>query len=304
MIDYGNEPQLYYFDDIHKIQKSLEYAKNLPPGNKDDGQVTFHFYWRVPREFARKQLLPLKATLVTQRKRETKVILWSNVDLKNNQYFETISPYVETRIWSLRDEIEDTPLSGGEILKGQVDDELCWLGGDLFRLLTLYKYGGMYLDMDTVPLRDFSPLLDHEFMYQWGSSGTTKGEPQLMINGAVMHLFKESGLAEDLLRELAKTPGIPNSNSWGRDLYAKVRARRNDLAVLPCSWFDIDWALEKKLHPRGPFKNNIFLNKKKLYLDGPFAWHWHNQWDAKIGRTSKFAIIEKMVEEEFGKLER
>lgn len=249
-------------------------------------------------------MLPLKAAVVNQQDCPTKVVLWSNVDLSANPYMKPLLPFVETRIWSLPDEIKGTPLEDGNILERQHDDDLCWLGGDLFRLLTLYKYGGVYMDMDTVPLRDFSPLLDYEFMYQWGSSGTTRQEPALLINGAVMRLFAKSALATELLQELARTPGVPNSNSWGKDLYAKVRARNANWAIFPCTWFDTEWALERNLRPRGPFKNNIFRSREKLYLDGPFAWHWHNQWDARIGKLSKFAIIEKTVEEKFAEMTR
>ena len=37
------------------------------------------------------------------------------------------------------------------------------------RLLVLHKYGGVWVDMDVVFLRDFKPLLDQEWMYMWGS---------------------------------------------------------------------------------------------------------------------------------------
>jgi hypothetical protein len=290
--------RLYSYVNTREVRASLEYAKRLPEAKIVEA-VNFHFYWRVPREFSRKQALPLKATLVTQRNMRVKVILWSNVDLSSNEYLRPLLPFIETRIWSLEDEISGTPLEHSNILNGQTDDDLCWLGGDLFRLLVLYKYGGVYMDMDTVPLRDFSPIVNHEFMYQWGSSGTTENEPNLLINGAVMRLFAHSELAAQLLKELGKTTGIPNSNSWGKDLYAKVEKINNNWLVLPCSWFDTDWPLPKKNRVRGPFTRNIFLQRSKMWLDGPFAWHWHNQWDATIHPSSKFAIIEKKTDSAF-----
>lgn len=298
MINIKDNYELYSFKDLETIKKSIDFSLSLPSSYNNE-PVTFHFYWRVPKDFGRKQQLPLKATLVTQQKRKTNIILWSNIDLRDNYYFKPLSNFVENRIWSLFDEVKDTPLESSTILKGPTDDNLCWLGGDLFRLLTLYKYGGVYLDMDTVPLRDFDPLLDYEFMYQWGSSGTTVYEPDIMINGAVMRLLSKSRLAEDLLNELKNTPGVPNSNSWERDLYGKVVKFNKDLVILPCSWFDTDWALDNKKRPRGPFNNIYFLQKKDLFIDGPFAWHWHNQWDAKIGNRSKFAIIEKIIDKKF-----
>jgi len=49
-------------------------------------------------------------------------------------------------------------------------DALAYLEGDLFRLIALYNYGGIYVDADVILLRDWSPLLyeGFEFLYDHG----------------------------------------------------------------------------------------------------------------------------------------
>ena len=44
-----------------------------------------------------------------------------------------------------------------------------------------HRYGGLYLDGDTILLRDMSPLLGMEFVYNWGNDCT-------LANGAIMRL--------------------------------------------------------------------------------------------------------------------
>ena len=61
----------------------------------------------------------------------------------------------------------------GTILEGKVDKLLAkdarhYLQSDLLRLLALHKYGGIWIDMDILLLRDFRPILDQEYLYQWG----------------------------------------------------------------------------------------------------------------------------------------
>jgi len=295
MINIEQNKELYLFDSVETVNNSLRYAKSLPvPENSEN--VTFHFYWRVPKDFSRKQVLPIKSAIVSQDLSKTNFILWSNIDLKNNEYFKQLSPFVETRIWDIQEQSKNSPLDGAKVLKGIIDDPLCYLGGDLFRLLCLHKYGGVYIDMDVVVLRDFKPILSEEFMYQWGSSGTSSNEPNIRQNGAIMRLKAYSQLCHDLLNELAITPGNPNSTCWGTDLYNKVRQKNSNWTVLPCAWFNTEWGFGIPLEP---FKKNVCGNNSSELYDGAFAWHWHNKWDDNIEEGSKFQILESIVEKKF-----
>jgi hypothetical protein len=300
MIDITTNKELYLFDSVERVFQSLEYAKSLPiPDWKEE--TTFHFYWRVPKEFDRKQALPVKSAVVTQDLSKTKIILWSNVDLSNNPYVKPLLPFIELKIWNLEQEVKNTPLENSKVVKGVVDDPLCYLGGDLFRLLCLYKYGGVYIDMDVVVLRDFLPILPYEFMYQWGSSGTvpTGGEPILKQNGAIMRLKQNSTLATDLLKELELTPAKPNTTCWGTELYHKVWNKNKNWTTFPCAWFNTEWGMSRTIQP---FKKNFEGNESSQLFDGAFTWHWHNKWDEPIQDGCKFQILENLVEEKFKQL--
>lgn len=294
MITIESHRELYLFDSLERVRESLSFAKRLQPSYSD--KTTFHFYWRVPGSFERKQVLPIKSSIVTQNRDKVDFILWSNTDLSTNEYVKPLLPYITLKQWNLRDEVRDTPLENAGVLNGIVDDPLCYLGGDIFRLLCLYKYGGVYIDMDVVVLRDLNPLLAYEFMYQWGSSGTTASEPALRQNGAVMRLFAGSRLAADLLNELRNTPGNPNSTCWGTDLYKKVYQHNRNWYTFPCAWFNTEWGLGI---PIQPFKKNQNGNDSSELFDGAFTWHWHNKWRDEIEPGSKFYILEQLIDERF-----
>jgi hypothetical protein len=294
MVTIESHPELYMYDSLDRVKTSLAFANNLP--SIYDGKTTFHFYWRVPGPFERKQVLPIKSSIVTQNRDKVDFILWSNTDLSTNEYVKPLLPYITLKQWNLRDEVRDTPLENAGVLNGTVDDPLCYLGGDIFRLLCLYKYGGVYIDMDVAVLRDLNPLLAYEFMYQWGSSGTTKSEPDLRQNGAVMRMFAGSRLATDLLNELRNTPGNPNSTCWGTDLYKKVYQHNRNWYTFPCAWFNTEWGLGIPLQP---FKKNQNGNDSSELFDGAFTWHWHNKWKDEIEPGSKFYILEQLIDERF-----
>lgn len=277
MISFETHRYLYTQEGVYR---SLIFAQNLPVAATEP--TTFHFYWRVPRDFTRKQVLPLKSAIVTQRP-GTEICLWSNVDLSRHPLVIPLLPYITLRRWDWQQEAVGTPV---EALSGLTDDSLCYLGGDLFRLLCLYKYGGVYCDMDVVLLRDFSPLLLWQFMYQWGGAGVVACAPALWANGAIMRLFAGSLVARQLLEELARTPGRANDFCWGADLYRKV----NGYAILPGAWFNTEWLLGQTLRP---FTKSA--ESAQLY-EGAFAWHWHNKWDEPIEEGCKFHLLEQQIE--------
>ncbi len=279
MIDLIDDLDLYKPDKSNYL-KSLEYAKSL--SKETNNPMIFHCFWRVPKNFGRKQLAVLKSIIVNHEKAE--INLWSNVDLSENEYFKKVSSRVNFKPWNLAEEIKDTILEG-KIDINDIQDDLCYLEGDLFRLLILHKYGGFYIDMDVLVLRDMAPLNELEFLYQWGTSGFNSNEPSITMNGAVMRLDKKSPLSFELLEKLLSSPKNKNTNIWGNHLYGKVS--ENNLTVLPGIWFDSEWGFEGT--ELNPFKKTDNI---ELY-DGAFAWHWHNRWDDEIEEGSKFEFLEK-----------
>ena len=167
-----NNSDLYKSDRKSWI-KSLEYALSLDNENKE--KLVFHCFWRVPLDFSRKHLAVLKSLIVNHDISNLEINLWSNVDLSSNHLFKEVSGFVNLRIWNIQQETIGTILEGYPALNS-INDSLCYLEGDFFRLLILHKYGGFYIDMDVLVLRDMSPLNNFQFLYQWGTSGFTDNE--------------------------------------------------------------------------------------------------------------------------------
>jgi hypothetical protein len=293
MIKILDNNKLLYHSDKINYEKSLEYAKTL--NNRDNDLLIFHCFWRVPKEFGFKQVSVIKSIIVNHKNKLDKIEinLWSNVDLSDNPYFKEISKYVNLKLWNMEEEIKNTVLEDCIFLKekNRIDDTLCYLEGDLFRLLVLHKYGGFYIDMDVLVLRDMSPLNNFEFLYQWGTSGVTNQEPTMSMNGAVMRLNKNSNLSVEFLELIKNNPPIKNTTSWGNKLYSKIK--NNDILVLPGVWFNSEWGFENTV--LSPFKKIDTLN----LFEGAFTWHWHNRWDDIIEEGSKFDILSKEHDEEF-----
>lgn len=288
MIDI-NSHKKYYGNSDEEIRESLDYAKSLPC---TDLKRDLHFYWRVPREFERKQVLPIKSAIVNN-KNNCNIYLWSNMDLSNNVYVKSLLPYIKLKIWNPIREIEDSFLKENISFfkEHKIDDDKCYLGGDLFRLLCLYKYGGIYIDMDMVVLRDLSPLFPYNFLYQWGSSGATNSDPYLEMNGAIMSFFAENKNLRHILQTLIKTHPTQNSFCWGKELYARTRG--TNTFVFPCAWFNTEWG------PGIPLEGFKKSQQSNNLYDGAFTWHWHNRWDHEIEQGSKFHILENIINEKF-----
>jgi hypothetical protein len=283
MLNEETLPELYY-----DIDKGIEYCKNIE--NVEYKDLTyFHMYWFAGKEFGFKQTLPIKSYLATQNLNNTRLVVWSNIDLTKNSFFKPYIKYVEFRFYSSLKESMGTVLANRFDLFA-VKDIMNYAGGDLFRILALNNYGGVYVDFDVVFLRDFAPLLKEEFMYKWGLEKN-------MINGAVMRMFKHSTLCTNLLAEINKTHPRPGSTIWSTDLYEKVRRYNKNWTIYPSAFFNSEWEdpIYNAVIPRTPqpFKKDTII---KMY-EGAFSWHWHNRWDEVVEEGSKFDILNKRTDE-------
>ena len=287
------------YDLYNDFKISLEYAKKPTP-YKSDKKIVLHFYWRVPLDFGRKQVLSIKSAIVNHydlNRDNLEINLWSNVDLSDNEYLAPIKEFINIKIWNPLEEIKGTILEPySEYYKNSIRfDNKNWIAGDFFRLLCLHKYGGFYFDMDILILRDLSPLSGYEFLYQWGSSGTTPDEPNIFFNGAVMRLNKNSDASRKLIRETLSIPSAESTN-WSSILYSRVYD--DNLNHFPCAWFNTEWCLKDPNYSLEPFKSN----SKKEMFDGAFTWHWHNKWSDEIEPGCKFQILEEIINEKLTKI--
>ena len=141
---------------------------------EDGGRINYHTYWRfdlVP--FTERQEWMLKSYFATQNVRRTKLTLWSNGDLSGNQvlqkWLKAFPDAFELKVVDIKALSRGTELEGSPMLR--LNDKKAWVDGDLIRLLLLWHYGGVWVDMDSLFTRDMSPLLEHEFVTQWDCYG-------------------------------------------------------------------------------------------------------------------------------------
>ena len=161
-------------------------------------KIIFHTYWHG--DFGLKQSFSIKSFLCTQDLRNTELWLWLDASngysqLLENKYLLELKDKIKILPWNIEEEIFDTPFQN--IKSFLLKDKPLPARGDDFRIIALYKFGGVYFDLDIMFLKDFSSLLrGHEFVYAW--------EYQPYANSAVIYLRKNSFLTIYLMKKMRK----------------------------------------------------------------------------------------------------
>ena len=106
-------------------------------------------------------------------------------------------------------EARGTPFAGHFFLA--LADRQAYADSDIFRLLALYKYGGLYLDMDVYLFRDLTPLLAFEWATEFSADGGAGHG--VLFNNAVVHFFAGSP-AVAALAHTALHRTTPRLRSW------------------------------------------------------------------------------------------
>lgn len=288
-ISYKTHPELY-----HDYEACIEFLRNFnDDGSRPDGITNFHVYSDMKSP---KEALCIKSYLATQNLSKTKLILWSDVDLSSNKLVAPFKDLIELRVY---DPIEE---SKGTIMDGKMQfltakDDKHYLQSDLMRILTCYKYGGVFIDMDIVLLRDFGPLLGQEYMYMWGSETDFKKEGAC---ATVLSCNQGSKFSEQLLNGILRSPIYGGTTCWGKDMFAQLY-REKEFPILPSTFFNTEWCINVKYKGRA---NEIqatwfdapIKDEAHLFLDA-FAWHWHNtSWRHKKPKVgSKFFRLEEIM---------
>ena len=294
-ISYEKNPELY---DDYKASLEFLSSINYEDYSYPDEEIIFHVYTEIQNE---KEIECVKSYLATQNLEKTKLIIWSDYDISNNELIKPYLDYVTLKVFDPIEESKGTPFED-DISQYFIQDTKYYLKSDFLRLLVLYKYGGIWFDMDVVLLRDFKPILDQEYMYQWGRSLDFSGIGSDIYRrgtcGTVLSLKKKSDLSYKMLTQIKKMPILPNTAIWGKDLFSLVY-REMPFTVFPVSFFNIEWELDlvdpETTEKIGDgFEINIDENNEFLFLDC-FAWHWHNssRKNKKIIEGSKFDLLRK-----------
>ena len=282
-----------HYELYHDWRKALEFCRALPDVPPRE-PVTFHMFWRERsggwwprvRRFGRKQALPVKAFFATQDPTLCSLILWSDTDLSANEWLQPFLSRLTLRIYDPAAEARGTPLAAHPRVYGQRDARV-YRDGDLFRIVVLHNYGGVYADMDTVLLRSLGVFLDQEFLYQW-ESFDDKYAP------ALLRLRQGSAFARALVDGLIEIPA--GKYNWGRENMCRAFKLGHRIAVFPSPFFNTEWQAVPRFEP---FKKMPYSSE--LY-DGAFAWHWHNKWDEPIEQGSKFQLLEALIDERLARM--
>jgi hypothetical protein len=261
----------------------------------------FHVYTEVRTP---KELMAIKSYLATQNLKKTKLIVWSDYDISDQENIQPYKDVVDFRVYNPTELAQGTPLEGVKSHLKTGGDRNHWMSSGVMRFLVLYKFGGIYFDMDMILLRDFKPILSQDFAYQWGSSKDfakeRRGEedchgPCAAMLGAV----KGSPFIEDCMERLVQTPPT-GGTCYDEDMLSYVYAKR-PFTVFPSTFFNTEWLisktdpeLSKALDVQwfdAPLEdfNNLFLEA--------FAWHWHNSSNRNkdVVKGSKFDMLDTLM---------
>lgn len=212
--------------------------------------VTYHLYWRADLEpLGERQVNLLQSVLATQSASTSSVVLWSNNAQKLTShaasakhlkpFFDKYGSRFAVKDVNIRKLAESTPLNAHPLLAAATDKK-AWLDGDLVRVLLLYHYGGVWVDMDSLLLRDLRPLLEAEWVTQWDCYD----KPYAPLNGAMMHFYARSPHLCQMMYAMSVEPAPrPGTTDWGSLLYHKVWRRtvaagRRPFSILPWCFTD------------------------------------------------------------------
>lgn len=289
-ISFEKNPELYQdYKACLQFLRNLNYSDYKYP----EERVKFHIYTEIKSE---KELMAIKSYLATQNLEKTELIVWSDYDISDNPLIQPYKKYVTFNVYNPELEAVGTPLKKNKKLK--MRDPLYYLQSDLARILLLYKYGGVWYDMDVILLRDFKPILDQEYMYAWG------GETDFLKEGAcatVIGAKAKSEFSLRLVKMLMKTKAKPGSVCWGKKMFAKLY-KKFKYNIMPCTFFNTEWciysnkygSLGAEIESRWFF--NPLNNEEHLFPDA-FGWHWHNSSKKtfQVVKGSKFDMLEDYI---------
>jgi len=261
----------------------------------EDERTNYHTYWRTDlAPFGPRQEWMLKSFFATQDTDATRLILWSNGDLSGNtilaNWRRRYPDAFELRIVDYDALAQGTELENSELLK--VKDSRAWIDGDLVRLLVLWAYGGVWVDMDSLLTRDLAPLLEHEFVTQWDCYDKI----YVPFNGALMRFRQHSPYLCEAFHVMTTSPAPrKGSTDWGALLYLKLWRRLvagsiPPFKVLPFCFSDArSCRLDNRLpDPFAPDPSNgqwtMGLGREEgggldRALGRVFSVHLHNQWE-------------------------
>ena len=282
--------------DYYHIDKGIQQLKNISFNHYPNQHIIFHVYWYG--NITRKQLLPIKSYLATQNLNNTTLWIWLDVDNGYNQDNINLIPNHNNIIIKKYDpkiESSNTLLYNHPAI---YEKKFIKFRSDLARLIVLYKYGGLYYDLDLILLKNLDCILDLEFCYQW--SILDKG------NNAILRLKKNSPNSIQLINKYIQTLKTKNFTiSFNQTIFTS----EINITCFPSVMFDPCWIIyDTKTKSKYSYLTNFddfFLSTNEdisTFFDNQiFAYHWHSRNKYTIQPNSYFERFETYIQDKIKK---
>jgi len=284
-----------YIKDISydNVDLGIEQLENFKHEKYNDNTI-YHVYWYG--KLGRKQNLCIRSYLATQNLTNTVLWVWLdndtydlNTDLihHKNIYYKRYNPNIEAI---------DTPFIDYKLLDQRMNLKF---RSDIARILFLYKYGGIYFDLDMILLRDLNPLLQDEFCYSW--SYLKKG------NNGILRLKKGSILCKNIIQKYKSSPSpfyLHNQKFFLGYNHRYIFTEDIHILCYPCILFDPVWILlDKKIISKysklsnfDDFFKSTNEDVSTFFNNVIFAYHWHSRNNMTVERGSYFDKFEKLLQ--------
>lgn len=287
------EPPLLYNNNEYTLNFLKKENKDPHNDGYDELHTIFHCYWYGL--INEKHIFSIKSALYTQKNCE----IWLWIDEctwnlnQNNKYLDEIKKLITIKKYSPVNELKNSPFS--KMKKNFIVKNDLTLRADAFRVLILYKFPGIYFDLDVFFLKDLRSLYKNKyFIYQW--------EKESYGNNALIY-FQDNKIFNTLADVIIKNKTF---RPWIIFYYGTPEIK--DLTVLPCAFFDPIWNItDEKAYNYPITKFEDFFKKTDCniksisdFFPGCYTYHWHNLWKNEIEEDSLFDIFDKELNEKLG----
>lgn len=273
------------------IDDGIEYLKEHPYSfYLPVGEITiYHVYWYG--KLGRHEICCICSYLCSQDLDTTELWVWLDRD---TYHMSDIPKHINIKVkmYDPKHEAIGTPFIDYPHLD---QTRSLKFRSDIFRILALYKYGGIYFDLDMLLLKDLKSLLNLEFCYSWSD---LKGG-----NNAILRLKKHSILCKQIIEKYKNTVSpfnLEGSNFFIGYNHKYIFTQDIDLTCLPCVFFDPVWILfdrkKKSIYSDLTNLDDFFRSTNedinKFFDNQIYAYHIHSRNNMKVEKDSYFEKFE------------
>ena len=258
-------PKATSVEACHAILAGLHAA---PPPALPPVPSLWHVYWKpdTVAGFHAVHAAAVEAWLATQPESAV-LVFWVPVPQQPPQallpLLAAFPHRLRTRALDILWEARGSPVEGSYMLR--LTDKHSWIDSDFARMVLLWRYGGFYLDMDVLLLRDATPLLGAEFLTEFGCWGGT--------NGAVLRMHAGGATATALLQlasQMKPRLAMWTSGPWLLEKFRATPPGAAALHMLPWCFFHGIWC---GALPRTALEGSTPWSRAEL--DAVYGLHLH-----------------------------